>query len=142
MPASWQREVAITERQYRALLEAMEHIVATWCKERKLSVRMIQERIRILWGVRHERELLQSDFPAITDYLHQWLLTGDEPHRPTATRIELLRCVHELREALGWDVKRLQNFAKQCVGSKNLRQLRREQLQHLVDALKALRQLQ
>gem|GEM_PF-1703471 len=130
----------ITERQYKALKEAIRKVVERWHDKEGITEKALRQRIRAIWNVKDERELLQVDFPSVTEYLHKCLLHGCKGEgSKKGQRIRLLRQIHELRRLLGWDLRKLKELAKRKVRRLNLRSLCEEELKVILEALKALR---
>jgi len=129
----------ITERQYKALKEAIRNVVERWHDKEGLTEKALRQRIRAIWNVKDERELLQADFPSVTEYLHRCLVHGCASEGGQSQRIKLLRQIHELRRSLGWDLRKLKELAKQKVKRPSLRSLREEELKVILETLKALR---
>lgn len=128
----------ITERQYRALKEAMRKVVEAWRDKSGLTERELRQRIRSRWGVEDERELLQTEFFAVAEYLNQWLIHGQDESTQSGRRVELLRRIHGLRRRLGWDLSTLREFAKLKTGRSNLNSMSEGELASLVNSLEAL----
>lgn len=128
----------ITERQYRALKEAMRKVVEAWRDKIGLTERELRQLIRSRWGVEDERELLQTEFFAVAEYLNRWLTCGHDESAKSGRRVELLRLIHELRRRLGWDLTTLKEFVKLKTGRSNLNSMSESELASLVNSLEAL----
>lgn len=130
--------LTITERQLRALKGAIQKIVETWHERSGVTERDVRHSIRAIWQIEDERELLQSEFHSVAEYLHHWLLHGHGREAKLGKRIELLRRAHKLRAKLGWGIDKLREFAKLKFGRTSLRSMSEEELNSLLKALEAL----
>ncbi|MFA4029651.1 MAG: hypothetical protein GDYSWBUE_000944 [Candidatus Fervidibacterota bacterium] len=128
----------ITERQYRALKEAMQRVIEAWRDKTGLTERELRQRIRSKWGVENERELLQTEFYAVAEYLNRWLTFGCDEGVKGGKRVKLLRRIHELRRRLGWNLSTLKEFMKLRVGRSNLSSMSEGELSSLISSLEAL----
>ncbi|MCS7254537.1 MAG: hypothetical protein RMK18_05520 [Armatimonadota bacterium] len=129
--------LTITERQYRALREAIQRVVEACGDRSGLTERKLRQWIRNKWGVEDERELLQAEFHSVAEYLNRWLLCGCD-NSLSEGRVQLLKRIHDLRAKLGWDMTRLKEFAKQKVGRSSLNSMSGIELISLLRSLEAM----